>query len=311
MPVQRVTQKWSGKVGTVTLGPENASIELGGHTTLPFLYEEGEMRNPPRIAMEVYDKIPEGLPAPLLDALGDMVNDPVAWAQACVQEWHADMICFRLYGPTQGEVSADTIASLAQAIQEAAKIPLIVWGTGDDALDNVLLPRCSQALRGSRCLFGAAKQDNYKTLAATCIADGHSVIAESPIDINICKQINILLSEMDLPIDRMVIYPANGALGYGFEYAYSIMERTRIAALGGDRMMAMPLLAVVGPEVYRTKEAKTTEAEAPQWGIIGPRGVAWEACTAIGYLQAGADVVTLCHPESVAVVRDFIDKLSA
>ncbi len=309
MPVQRVVQRWSGSVNVVTVGPENASLQLGGQTSLPFLYDEGELPNPPRIAMEVYDKVPEGWPAPLLEALGDVVHDPVAWAQKCVQQWQADMICLRLIRPSEEEVSLDSVAQLARAIQDAAGVPLIIWGTGEGDLDNELLPQCSQALRGSRCLLGVAKQENYKTLAATCIADGHSVIAESPIDINICKQVNILLSEMDLPLDRILIYPANGALGYGFEYAYSIMERTRLAALGGDRMMAMPLLAVVGAEVYRAKESKATEEEAPEWGALGPRIVAWETCTAVGYLQAGADVVTLCHPEAVETVRAFVKEL--
>jgi len=309
MAVQKITETWSSSVKVVTIGSGDKAIQVGGETALPFLHSEGEMPHRPVIALEVYDMIPDGLPEPLLGVLGDVANDPVAWAKKGQEEWGADLVCLRLLKPDSEEVSPEECAELAKAVKDAIDIPLIVWPMADDETNNKLYPACSQALAGEQCLFGTAKQENYRTLAATCIADGHNIIGESPLDINICKQVNILLSEMDLPTDRIVVYPTNGALGYGFEYAYSIMERTRLAALGGDQMMAMPVLAVIGWEVQRAKEVKATVEESPEWGAQAKRGIAWEVSTAIGYLQSGVDILTMCHPEAIKQVKDYINEL--
>lgn len=308
MPVQKVTENWRSGVNVVTIGGGDRVVQVGGETTLPFLHDEGKMPHRPVIALEVYDMIPDGWSEPLLDVLQDVANDPVAWAKKGQDEWGADLICLRLLKPDSQEVAPEECAELAKAVKDAVDIPMIVWPLADDETNNKLYPACSQALAGERCLFGAAKQENYKTLAATCIADGHNVIGESPLDINICKQVNILLSDMDLPTDRIVIYPTNGALGYGFEYAYSIMERTRLAALGGDQMMAMPVLAVVGWEVQRAKEVKATSEESPEWGSHAERVIAWEVSTAVGYLQSGVDILTMCHPEAIKQVNNYIDE---
>ncbi|MHC4780491.1 MAG: acetyl-CoA decarbonylase/synthase complex subunit delta, partial [Planctomycetota bacterium] len=139
-----------------------------------------------------------------------------------------------------------------------------------------------------------------------CIADGHSVISESPLDINICKQVNILLNEMDLPTDRILIYCTNGALGYGFEYGYSIMERTRLAGLGGDKMMAMPMAAVIGSECIRAKEVKASEADFPAWGPHTERAVGWEIASAVGYLMAGGDLLSMGHPVAAQKIQAYI-----
>lgn len=308
MPVQKVTENWRSGVNIVTIGGGDRLVQVGGETTLPFLHDEGKIPHRPVIALEVYDMIPDGWSEPLLDVLQDVANDPVAWAKKGQDEWGADLICLRLLKPDSQDVSPEECAELAKAVKDAIDIPMIVWPLADDETNNKLYPACSQALAGERCLFGAAKQENYKTLAATCIADGHNVIGESPLDINICKQVNILLSDMDLPTDRIVIYPTNGALGYGFEYAYSIMERTRLAALGGDQMMAMPVLAIVGWEVQRAKEVKSTSEESPEWGSHAERVIAWEVSTAVGYLQSGVDILTMCHPEAIKQVNSYIDE---
>jgi len=310
MPIEKVAEKWTSSVNVVTIGAEDAAVQVGGEATLPFLHDEGEMPHRPVIAVEVYDFVPEGWSETLREALVDLITDPVQWAKKAQDVWGADLISLKLMGPGAEEnpTSPEEAAELAKAINDAVNIPLIVRGTGEDEVDNKIYPVLSQFLAGSRCLIGSAKQENYRTLAATCLADGHNVIAESPLDINICKQVNVLLSDMDFPVDRIAIYPTNGALGYGFEYAYSIMERTRIAALGGDRMMAMPMLAVVGSEVQRAKEAKAPKEEFPQWGDERERGIAWEISTAVGYLQSGVDILTLTHPEAVKYVKSYIDE---
>jgi acetyl-CoA decarbonylase/synthase complex subunit delta len=309
MPVERVTEKWKNSVNVTAIGSGYSTINIGGEATLPFLYDEGSMPYQPAIALEIYDVIPEGWSEVLCDQLGDVINDPVAWAKKGQDEWNADLICLRLLKPSMMKIHPEEIAEMAKAIKEVINIPMILWPMASDEINNELYPALSQALAGERCLIASAKQDNYKTLAAICLADGHNIIAESPLDINICKQVNILLSDMGLPTDRIAIYPNNGVVGYGFEYAYSIMERTRIAALGGDRMMAMPMLAVIGSECQRIKEVKATSQEFPQWGPELERGIAWETATAVGYLQAGADILTMCNPEAIRLVKDYINDL--
>ena len=310
MLLKKVTRKWRNRINVVTIGNEDEAIQVGGETTLPFLHDEGEMPHRPVIALEVYDSVPDNWTDTLLSALGNVVNDPVAWAKKGKDEWGVDLISLRFLSHALAEdsTSPEECAQLARSVKDAVKLPMIIWGSGEQKADNEMYPVVSQAMAGERCLFASATENNYKVLAATCIADGHSIIGESPIDINICKQVNILLSDMGLPSDRIAIYTANGSLGYGFEYAYSIMERTRIAALDGDKLMAMPIIAMIGSEVQRTKEVKATQEEIPQWGSEVERGVAWETTTAVSYLQAGADILTMCNPRAIELTRNYIDE---
>ena len=157
--------------------------------------------------------------------------------------------------------------------------------------------------------MGSAVQDNYKTLAAAALADGHNIVAESPIDINIAKQLNILISDMGLPLERIVINPTIGALGYGLEYAYSIMERARLSALSGDKMMSCPFLCLGGQEAWRAKEAKASLNEFPLWGPETERGIIWEAMTATALIQAGADILVMRHPRAIEKVNKYIENL--
>jgi acetyl-CoA decarbonylase/synthase, CODH/ACS complex subunit delta len=312
MPVTRLIEKWSGKIEEITLGGMNArTVKIGGANTLPFSHEDGLMPNRPVVAMEVLDAAPTEWPAALVEPFKDVINNPAQWAKKCEEVYKADMICLKLVGahPENKNTSVAEVVKIVKAVKDAVKIPLILWGTGNAEKDAQLFPACSQALKGERCLLGTVVQDNYKMLAATCIADGHSIIAESPLDINICKQMNLLLQDMDFPLNRIVIYPTTGALGYGFEYAYSIMERTRLAALSGDKVMGCPILAVVGSESWNTKEAKVPEAEKPEWGSAKERGIIWEASTATGFLLAGADIVVMSHPEAVALTQNYIAEM--
>ncbi|MFH1228625.1 MAG: acetyl-CoA decarbonylase/synthase complex subunit delta [Planctomycetota bacterium] len=312
MPINRIVEKWSGKVNEVTIGVAPVKpVTIGGQTTMPFMFEDGDMPRRPVIAMELTDKIPDNWNPILKEAFKDVVNDPARWAQRCQDEYKADMICLRLLGghPENGNKPVADIVKVARAVKDAIKVPLIIWGCGNVDKDNQIFPAVSQALAGSRCLIGAATKDNYKVLAATCLADGHNIIAESPLDINICKQVNMLLGDMEIPSDHIVIFPTTGPIGYGFEYSYSIIERTRLAALGGDKAMAYPILATLANEVWKTKESKAPESENPIWGAQKERAVAWEAMTAAGFLLAGADILVMYHPEAVALTRRYIDSL--
>jgi acetyl-CoA decarbonylase/synthase complex subunit delta len=318
MPFEMPVEKWASAVNTVTIGAaagdggtRASAVTVGGDTTLPFLSFEGQTPNRPAIAFEVMDAPPAEWPQPMAAAVADVCSDPAAWARRCVEQFGADLICVRLVGahPDQGNRSAEECAQTVKSVLQAVGVPLIIWGCGQADKDNEIMPRCSEVAAGENCLLGTATQDNYKTITAACMADGHKLITEAPLDINIQKQVNILVTDMGLDPSRIVMYQATGGLGYGMEYAYSIMERTRLAALGGDRMLSMPLLAQVGADCWRAKEAKTPEEATPGWGPISERGVIWEATTAACFLHGGSHVFVMWHPRAAALLRKAVDSL--
>ena len=294
-------------------GTRDKTITVGGASSVPFMKFEGEIGNRPVVAMDVLDRHPTDWPAPLLEALGDCTKDPAAWARAALEQFGADLVCVQLESchPDKGGRSVDDAVAAVTSVRDAVKCPLIIWGCEDEAKDNEIMPAVSQALKGERCLIGYAKQENYKTISAVCQADGHCLVSCAPLDINIQKQVNILVSEMDFPLDRVVMFPTTGALGYGMEYAYSIQERGRMAALAGDKMMMMPVLVDAGHEAWRAKEARAADADVPEWGPQTERGATWEMVTAVTLLQAGCDIIRMRHPKAIATVQRAIDNLMA
>ena len=308
METQLVLEKWPGAISTVTIGANKEaggsrsnSVKIGGQTTLPLLFKEGVIPNKPKIAFEIWDIAPFDFDAELIRAYGKALDDPFAWADICVNEFKAELLCLKMQGthPDFGNKSPQSAAKFISTLLAKVHVPLIIIGSGDDAKDNLIMPACSEAAKSERCLIGCAVQDNYKTLAASALADGHSIIAESPIDINIAKQLNILISDMGLSLERIVINPTIGALGYGLEYAYSIMERGRLAALSSDKTLASPFICFVGQEAWRTKEAKSS----PEQGII------WEILTATSLIQSGADLLVMRHPQAAQIVSNHIEAL--
>jgi len=310
--LEQYTEKWANNINVITLGNSSLKqVRIGGQNTLPFLSKEGNTPNKPVIAYEIWDTAPLDWPQYLETEFSKYWSDPLSWASYCKNELSADLICLRLQGahPDSQNRNAKELANLCKKIQETIKLPLIILGCGDHAKDNEVLPLCAQALKGYNCLFGSATQENYKTLVAACLVDNHSIIAESPIDINIAKQLNILISDMALPMDRIVMNPTVGALGYGLEYTYSIMERARLAALTGDKMLAMPFICFVGQEAWRAKEAKASFKDFPDWGKEETRGPLWEMVTANAFLQSGADILVMRHPKAAQEIKKLINKL--
>ena len=168
----------------------------------------------------------------------------------------------------------------------------------------------SSAAAGENCLLGTATEKNYRTIVAVCLADKHKLLAESPLDINIAKQVNILCSDAGFAMEDMVVFPTTGALGYGIEYVYSIQERGRLAALSGDKSLQQPVLCDVGFEAWRAKEAKAPPFESVSDENRNDWGIAWEASTAAVLLMSGADLLVMRHPEAMARIAKLIERLT-
>jgi acetyl-CoA decarbonylase/synthase complex subunit delta len=320
MEVVDVKEKWSNQINAVVIGATKEAggtrgsvVTVGGETTLPGLSFEGEVPNRPVVAGLVTDVVPEDWPDVLKTAIGDAIKSPADWAKQLVAEHKVDLVCLRLLGadPNGANRPAADCAATAKEVLAAVDVPLIIWGCGDEEKDNEVMPECSQAAKGENCLLGVATETNYRTMGAIGTADGHKLIAEAPVDINIAKQVNILLQDAGFKLEDVVMCQTTAALGYGFDYVYTIFERVRTAGLKGDKMMALPQIANVGWEVWKIKECLADEDVLPGWGKLSARGPRWEAATAAGYLQAGADILVVAHPEAIAATRGAIENMMA
>jgi len=311
MPVEIPKEKWPGSVRQVVIGATAAEggtrtskVVVGGQTAMPFMHFEGSTPNPPRVAIEIRDKRPEDWSPLLLQTWGDAMNDPASWAKAA-EAAGADLI--QLVLGLQN--TPETAVAAVKAVLQASGLPLIVFGPGQAEVDNALLVPVAEATKGERLLLGLCEDKNYRTIVATAMANDHLVDSRTPMDVNLSKQLNILISDMGLPLDRIMMDPTTGALGYGFEYGYSVMERLRLAALQGDAMCQLPMLVTPGFEAWKTKESKVGEGVPASWGDWMERAINWETMTAIGLLESGADILVLRHPESVKRVKAAIEEL--
>jgi len=311
-------EKWTGSVRQVTLGATAAeggtrshTVVVGGETTLPFLGFEGKVPNRPQVAIEVRPYNPgEEWPEPLTRAWGAALNDPAAWAQAA-EAAGADLIVLQM--PNTDEAGQRMTAAKARqalrAVLKATGLPVIVFGPGQAELDNELLTAAAEEGAGERLALGPCEDKNYRTIVASALANGHLVTSRTPMDVNLAKQLIILIHDMGLPLDRIIMDPTTGALGYGIEYGYSVMERLRLAALQGDGMTQQPMIVTPGEEAWRTKEARAGEGVPASWGDWTARAVNWEAMTSAALIESGADIVVMRHPEAVARVKKMIGEL--
>ena len=316
MPVPQISEGFTGTVNRVTIGAtketggtRTTTVTVGGARNVVYGGSPEDAGEKAVIAIDVLDARPEDWTDVLAEPYKDVLDNPSDWARKCVEEFGAELICLKFEGihPDKKDLDASHAVKVTEEVLKAVGVPLVLWGCGNDEKDNQVMPKVSEAAKGENCLIGTVKEDNYKALTAIALADGHNLITEAPLDINIAKQVNILALDMGFPLERMVTFQATGALGYGIEYAYSIQERQRLAALGGDKMMAMPAICDVGYEAWRAKEAKL--ADAPGWGDVKDRGPMWETATAICLLQAGVDIIRMRHPRAVATIRNFINQI--
>ena len=305
-------------VWTVTLGATKAqggtrgrTVTVGGASCMPFHHWEGRVPNRPVVAMEVFDLVSEKYPPLLREIYGDLLGKPAEMARVCVEKYGADLISVRLEGthPEKGNRSAAQAVEVVRSVLGAVDVPLIVTGHNHFDRANEVMKAVAQACAGERLLLNWVTQDNYRTIASACLAYGHALVAQSPIDVNIGKQLNILLGNMNVNPADIVMDPMTGAMGYGLEYTYSVMERIRLTGLGGDKMLAGPMIVSPGQECAKVKEAKAAEADFPAWGDLAKRAALWETATATAFLYAGADVLILYHPEAAMATQRTIGKL--
>jgi acetyl-CoA decarbonylase/synthase complex subunit delta len=226
-------------------------------------------------------------------------------------EFGADIIAIRLRSahPEVANTDAEEAKKNVAKVLSAVDVPVIILGPGVAEKDVAVLRAASDIARGQRVALGNCEEKNYRTIAASCIADGHVAIGHTPLDINLAKQLNVLLHDVGLPLDSILMDPDVGALGYGLEYCYSVMERLKLATLGGDKMTAMPMICNAGTESWRQKEAKASEGIPTSWGDNKQRAILWEEVTAMALLNAGANIITLRHPRTVEILKSTIDKL--
>jgi acetyl-CoA decarbonylase/synthase complex subunit delta len=292
-------------------GTRGRTRVVGGANCMPFHFWEGRMPNRPLVAMEVYDSISEKYPDLLREAYKGLLDKPAEMAKACVKQYGADLISVRLDGihPDRENRSAAQSVELVKSILAAVDVPLIITGINHYEKNNEVMKAIDQDCEGDNLLLNWVEQDNYRTIAGAAMAYGHTLVAQAPIDVNISKQLNILLGNMGLTPDRIIIDPMTSTIGYGVEYTYSVMERIRLTGLGGDNMLLSPMIVSVGQECAKIKEFKAPESAFPDWGDLARRAAYWECATATTLLYAGADILILYNPEAVKTVKKTIDNL--
>jgi acetyl-CoA decarbonylase/synthase complex subunit delta len=303
-------ESYTGSIREITLGKGDNAVTVGGEACYPFYQFEGAMPNKPKIAMEIWDMEPDEWPEAALSPFKDVVSDPAAWAKKCVEEFGAEMIVLQLKSidPNGNDASADDAVASVKKVLGAVSVPLIIWGSANTEKDEEVLKKIAEECQGENLILGPVEDKNHKGIGAAAMGFGHTVISSSPIDVNLAKQCNILLENLGMPMDRIIVDPTTGGLGYGLEYSYSVMERLRMAALAqGDDKLQLPLINNLGNEVWKCKEAKQSVEEAPLLGDPEKRPILMEAVGAVAYLMSGSNVLMMRHPESIRLVKAYID----
>jgi acetyl-CoA decarbonylase/synthase complex subunit delta len=305
---------YSGKIKELVLGKGDKAVTVGGETSYPFYLFEGELPNPPKIAMEVYDMAPEDWPAAALEPFAGVTDDPVAWAQKCIKDYGAEMICLQLLStdPNGQNRPAAEAAQVVKKVADAIDVPLIVWGTANHDNDTEVLRAVAELVQDKSLILGPLEEGDYKKIGAAAIGYKHIVVASTPIDINLAKQLNILLGNLGVTDKYLIMDPTVSCIGYGIEYCYSVMERMRMAALTQqDEKLQFPIICNIAKESWKTKEAKIAEKDDPKMGDAKKRGILLEAMSAMVLLLAGGDVLIMRHPEAIKLVREMMADLTA
>jgi len=310
VPASSYKMNYSGAIREVSLGNGDKAVTVGGSSSLPFHLFEGELGNKPLIAMEIMDIRPENWPATLTKYFDDVMDSPVDWAKKCVDTYKADALNIWLAGtdPNGANRPAADAAKDAAAVIEAVDVPIIIWGCGNAEKDTETLREVTSRIGDKKVCLAPLEDSNYRSIGATAMAFKHPMVAASPIDVNLAKQLNILLENLGVPLNTVMMDPSVGALGYGIEYTYSVMERIRIAALTQkDEKLQVPIICNLGREVWKAKEVGLPSDE--MMGDQEQRGIMMEAITASCMLMAGGEVLIMRHPKAVNMTKSLINGL--
>lgn len=297
----------SASIRPVTIGDGSKTITVGGANTLPFHLFEGEMPYAPKIAFDVLDVQPDEWPNVLSRYYSDVFADPAKWAQKCVKEYGAEAICLSLIStdPNGMNRSSTEAVKTVTAVLNAVDVPIVLWGCGNTEKDTETLREVTSHLGNRRVCIAPLTDANYRSLGATALGMNLPVVAATPIDVNLAKQLNILLENLGLPLENVLMDPSIGAVGYGMEYTYSVIERIRLAALTQqDAKLAVPFICNIGREVWKAKETKIPSSDS--MGDQERRGILMEAITASSLLMAGGDLLIMRHPKAIELTNVLV-----
>ena len=312
MPFKKTPQKFSAAIKAVEIGTGDKKTVLGGEGVMPLYSFDGPIENAPKVGVEIVDTGLEGEAKGIQEFYAGCTTPAEMAAKAATMEG-ADFIALRLESadPNGANASVEDCVATAKAVSEATDLPLVIMGCKNNEKDAQLFDKCSEALAGKNILVLAAKEENYKGVAAAAgLAYNQKIGTESAVDINLAKQMNVLVTQMGVKGENVIMNPGTAAAGYGFEYVVSTLERIRLAALGqDDTTLQMPVITPVASETWGVKESMASEEDMPEWGSRDDRGVDMEVATAVAVLAAGSNAVILRHPQSVATVSKLVKEL--
>lgn len=312
MPFNAKSGKFSANINTVTMGTGDKAVKIGGENVLPFFTFDAPMENAPKVGIEITDFGLENEPD-CVKKYYEGCETVVDMAKKAASMEGVDFLCFRMEGgdPNGANKSTEELISTLKEVAAAVDIPLVVAGCKHVEKDAELLSKAAEAVDGKNAVILAAKEENYKTIgAAAGLAYKQIVGGESAVDINLAKQLNVLMTQLGVDPKSIVMNVGSAAAGYGFEYVVSTMQRVKAAALGqNDNTLQMPIITPVASEVWGVKEAVASEADMPEWGDAEKRGVDMEIETAAAVLAAGSNAVILKHPTAIATISKMIKEL--
>ncbi|MFP3041010.1 acetyl-CoA decarbonylase/synthase complex subunit delta [Treponema primitia] len=313
MPFKRVPQKFPATIKEVVIGAGDKAVTLGGENVLPFYSFDEKIKNPPKVGVEVSDLGPNR-DLPELGKFYEGAEKIADVAKKACTIPGASFISLSLESadPNGANKSIEDCVALCKEVADAITLPLVIQGSKNVEKDGQLFVKIADALQGKNVLLMSAKEDNHKAIAVGAVqAYGQKISAESAVDINLAKQLNVLISQLGIKNESMTMNVGSAAAGYGFEYVVSTIDRIKLAALTqNDDKLQMPIITPVGEQTWSVGESFKSEAEAPAgWGPQEQRGIAMEIATASAALAAGSNAVILRHPASVAAVSKLIAEL--
>ena len=312
MPFVPKKQACGCAIHTVKLGTGDRACVIGGQKALPLYSFDAPIEHPPAIGIELSDRCDRWTAPGLREfyagckTLADYAEKAQTIPGAAFLALH-----FESADPSAENRSVESCVADARAVAGRCGLPLVILGCRNVQKDTELFAAVSEALAGRNILVLSAREENYKQVgAAAALAYGQKIGAETADDINLAKQLNIMLKALPVDPGSIVMNIGTAAVGYGFEYVASTFDRVRLAALRqSDEDLQMPIIAPVSPDTWAVKESQASEEEEPGWGPLEDRAVDMEISTAAACLAGGADAVILRHPAAVAAIRQFLAEL--